>query len=518
MLLLLPADPLRSRRVDEHFAPEAEAAQEAGIEVALVDHDALTSGASASNALAGVSPSTDAVYRGWMLTSEQYAGLVETAGRRGAALRTSASQYRTAHELPGWYDTFRTVTPEAVVARGFAREDLVGCLGQLGHGPAVLRDYVKSAKHYWHEAAFVPDVTDVDRAWTVARRFLDLRGEDRTGGFVLRRYEPFGPSEVRTWWIDGQCALVTAHPDTPDELPRRTSTCHHCHHSSPSYARPSSPSISLRFRTAGGESSSWATDRSATGRARPRRHCSSRRSAGNPSGSTFLVSRGLVGVPPNAATPRERPMRARRTLHALATGLSGLATVAAMATPAQAAQGIAVPGPPTLWSIDGDEATELGFNVTVDPPGDNERVCGLGRSAPVRTVNTIIVHVVVQACHTYLPEARRFTIVNRTYVCERTIGARECTPGITRTDTTFHPVGMTVEFRADGGNDLDINWDCLVDPEALRRGSAIYCSSDQALEGARGHRYNAWAQTFIRAQGGLQVESPISTSPERYVE
>lgn len=219
VLLLLPADPLRPRRVDEHFAPEAQAARDAGIDVALVDHDALTSVGSTSNALAGVPPSTDAVYRGWMLTSEQYARFEETAGQRGTAFRTSGSQYRAAHELPGWYDIFRPVTPEAAVARGFGRDDLVGCLAQLADGPAVLRDYVKSAKHYWSEAAFVPDVTDVDRAWTVAQRFLDLRGEDRTGGFVLRRYEPFGPSEVRTWWIDGRCALVTAHPDTPDQPP-----------------------------------------------------------------------------------------------------------------------------------------------------------------------------------------------------------------------------------------------------------------------------------------------------------
>jgi hypothetical protein len=37
MMLLVPADVLRPRRADEHFAPEAVAARTAGLEVALVD-------------------------------------------------------------------------------------------------------------------------------------------------------------------------------------------------------------------------------------------------------------------------------------------------------------------------------------------------------------------------------------------------------------------------------------------------------------------------------------------------
>jgi hypothetical protein len=38
----VPSDVLHPRRPDEHFAAEADAARVAGLEVALVDHDALT--------------------------------------------------------------------------------------------------------------------------------------------------------------------------------------------------------------------------------------------------------------------------------------------------------------------------------------------------------------------------------------------------------------------------------------------------------------------------------------------
>nr|WP_157979663.1 ATP-grasp domain-containing protein [Kribbella monticola] len=74
-------------------------------------------------------------------------------------------------------------------------------------------------KHYWQEAAYIPDLADADAVRRVAARFLELRDDAFTGGFVLRRFENFVGAEARTWWIGGQCALVTPHPDTPDEVP-----------------------------------------------------------------------------------------------------------------------------------------------------------------------------------------------------------------------------------------------------------------------------------------------------------
>ena len=74
-------------------------------------------------------------------------------------------------------------------------------------------------KHYWHEAALIPDLADADAAWRVACRFRELRAEDFVGGFVLRRFETFTRAEVRTWWVNGTCTLISAHPDTPDTAP-----------------------------------------------------------------------------------------------------------------------------------------------------------------------------------------------------------------------------------------------------------------------------------------------------------
>ena len=220
MLLLVPADPLRRRRADEHFAPEAMAARDAGHDVALIDHDALAEPDGAERAVARVPDGGGAaVYRGWMLASGQYCALANALAPKGTALRTSAAQYRRAHELPGWYPALAPVTPAAAWTAGDAEQEFRTACARLGPGPAVLRDYVKSMKHYWHEAAYIPDVADHAAAWKVAARFRELRDDEFTGGFVLRRLERFTSAEARTWWTGGTCRLATAHPGTPGDLP-----------------------------------------------------------------------------------------------------------------------------------------------------------------------------------------------------------------------------------------------------------------------------------------------------------
>lgn len=226
MMLLTPSDVLRPRRPDEHFAPEAHAAREAGARAAVVDHDVLADpGATADEVRRAVARVPEgghdgpAVYRGWMLRAERYAVLEEALGERGVALRTSAAQYRCGHEFPGWYEALRTVTPASVWSTGTDRAAFDRARTGLGPGRAVLRDWTKSMKHHWHEAAYIPDLAAGDAAWAVAARFRELRDDELTGGFVLRRFEEFTGAEVRTWWTDGVCRLTGPHPDTPHDPP-----------------------------------------------------------------------------------------------------------------------------------------------------------------------------------------------------------------------------------------------------------------------------------------------------------
>lgn len=154
-----------------------------------------------------------------MVTSTQYSLLEDSLAGCGVRLRTSVDQYRAGHELPGWYDALAPFTPQACWTDGPDLDAFATCLGQIRHGAAVVRDYTKSMKHYWNEAALIPDVNDVQHGRRIAERFLELRGDAFDGGLVVRRFEDFTGPELRSWWINGRCSLLTAHPDTPDRQP-----------------------------------------------------------------------------------------------------------------------------------------------------------------------------------------------------------------------------------------------------------------------------------------------------------
>lgn len=223
--ILMCADPLNPRRVDEHFAREAESVRALGGSVALIDHDTLQQGDAAMAAHRVPRDLGTAWYRGWMLTSVQYTALASALGARGVTMAVPPDGYQKAHELPGWYDTFAGVTPASVwlPARPGTPPDkdrLARLVRPLAKGPAIVKDYVKSRKHEWDDACFVPDVTDVDRLHAVVSRFVELQGDFLAGGIVVREFETYEGGEARVWWVDGEPVLVGPHPDTPEVRPR----------------------------------------------------------------------------------------------------------------------------------------------------------------------------------------------------------------------------------------------------------------------------------------------------------
>ncbi|MFJ9413224.1 ATP-grasp domain-containing protein [Streptomyces sp. NPDC101227] len=225
-LFLLPGDPLRPRRTDPHFAAEAAAAGAAGATAAVLDHEALLAGDAAA-AVSRVPRDAGPVwYRGWMLPAERYAALAAALAARGGRLLTSPAAYRTAHELPGWYEAFRALTPDSAwlpCAPGRAPQEteLARLAGTFGDRPLMVKDWVKSRKHEWAEAAYVPNAADTARLTSVVERFIALQEEFLTGGVVLRAFEDFtrAVGEARVWWVDGEPVLTGPHPDTPGLRP-----------------------------------------------------------------------------------------------------------------------------------------------------------------------------------------------------------------------------------------------------------------------------------------------------------
>lgn len=216
MILAFPCDPLDSRHPDPHFEQEYDDARMLGIGVTLVDHDLLVQG-EINDATRRLPECGDMVYRGWMLTSEQYRHFQWGAAMRGATLRTNHEQYQTAHEITGWYSALADFTPFTAYTLDDSLEAFDRLCSYFPGTSAVLRDYVKSAKHDWEDACYIPNVHDHANAQKIAARFRELRGDDFVGGYVLRHFEHFVTPEIRTWWMNGESTLAGPHPDTPDE-------------------------------------------------------------------------------------------------------------------------------------------------------------------------------------------------------------------------------------------------------------------------------------------------------------
>jgi hypothetical protein len=218
--LLLCSDPLSPRQPDGAFAGEAAAARGLGVPLALVDYEALVAGHT-RGAVRRVPEGggETAVYRGWMLRPEAYRRLYDALVERGVRLVNDPAAYAHAHHLPGWYAALEGHTPRSVwlpVRGEIAMDEVFALLAPFGDAPVFLKDFVKSRKHEWAEACFIPSASDRAAVERVVRRFVELQDGEPEGGLVFRAFVALAPAgrhprsgmplarEHRIFFLDGE--------------------------------------------------------------------------------------------------------------------------------------------------------------------------------------------------------------------------------------------------------------------------------------------------------------------------
>ncbi len=231
MLVVFCSSGLDPTEVEPDFASEHAAATASGYTTVLVDHDELVSG-SASRGVSDVGrwqPAKAALYRGWMLPVARYEAFYRALEARGISLINTPSAYRACHLLPETYPIIEPLTPETawIPLDELMQEGRVDwarvaeTAARFGAAAVIVKDYVKSQKHQWGEACYIPRANDTDAVRRVVERFLELQGDDLAGGLVIRRYVrlrqlgvhaqsgmPLG-EEYRLFIADGQ-PIITA--------------------------------------------------------------------------------------------------------------------------------------------------------------------------------------------------------------------------------------------------------------------------------------------------------------------
>ena len=231
MRILFCGDPLNPRQPDEAYAEEVAAAERLGILWSPINFEPLVYEGDATQAVRRVPAEFEleqAMYRGWMLTLPQYAALYEALAAKQVQLINTPAQYEHCHYLPRWYARLEGETPRSVWTEAdedFSTSRLIELLRPFGSAPIIVKDWVKSRKHEWHEACFIPSASDTAAVERVAQNFLTRQGSDLNVGLVFREFATFEAltahsrsgmpltREYRLFFLDGEPLLASPYWD-----------------------------------------------------------------------------------------------------------------------------------------------------------------------------------------------------------------------------------------------------------------------------------------------------------------
>lgn len=221
MKLIYCSDPLESRKPDPDYIVEITAAESLGFEYSLVSYEALVNDADPAKAVQRVPEQSEpepGLYRGWMLKPGQYEQLYDALAERGVRLINTPEAYVHCHHLPESYAVIEGHTPRTVWLRTGAdvsTEQVMALLKPFGSAPVIVKDFVKSQKHYWEEACYIPSASDRNAVERVVHRFIELQDDDLNEGLVFREFVEFEPlakhsksgmpltKEFRLFFLDG---------------------------------------------------------------------------------------------------------------------------------------------------------------------------------------------------------------------------------------------------------------------------------------------------------------------------
>jgi hypothetical protein len=234
MIFVFCSDPLNARNPDPAYETEVAAVEALGLAYALVSYEALIYDRDPSKAVRRV-PERDGhelgIYRGWMLRPDQYKELYNALAARGVHLVNDPSAYLHCHYFPESYPLIERYTPESAwlnTGPYVPIDRIMELLRPFGSAPLVIKDFVKSRKHEWNEACFIPSASDHEAVERVVRRFVELQGEDLSEGIVFREFVEFEPlgehpksgmplvKEFRIFFLDGEPMYSTEYWEEGD--------------------------------------------------------------------------------------------------------------------------------------------------------------------------------------------------------------------------------------------------------------------------------------------------------------
>jgi ATP-grasp domain, R2K clade family 3 len=181
--------------VDTDFEGEFISAKQNGFVTHLFSYESLTKDKDAEFAIRRIKHRDTLqriIYRGWMLKPNQYTLLYNALLAKNFKLINSPSEYQNCHYLPDSYKFIIGHTPKTIWLKVENQQvnydQLFNDIAIFGNSPLIVKDFVKSQKHYWEAACYVPSSVDKDKVKSVIERFIKLQNTDLNEGLVIREF------------------------------------------------------------------------------------------------------------------------------------------------------------------------------------------------------------------------------------------------------------------------------------------------------------------------------------------
>ena len=177
--------------IEPDYEEEKKAAINIGFNVSLISFEELTDG-NITTSLRFITPSKNkefGLYRGWMLTLDQYQNLYNELLKKNIELINSPTEYKHCHYLPDSYKKIESKTPRSNWTTKLDTDSILTLSKEFGENPIVVKDFVKSEKHNWEDACFIPNASNINNVKSVVKKFIELRGDSLNEGIVFRQFE-----------------------------------------------------------------------------------------------------------------------------------------------------------------------------------------------------------------------------------------------------------------------------------------------------------------------------------------
>lgn len=189
-VFLYPESYLKLKHIDEAYVDESSALRKSGHTIFSFNSETYL-----EDDFSAISGST-VIYRGWMLTLEEYSKLENRLAEFDIKMLTTVEDYKSAHYLPEWVDKLGDLTPKSHCFKNVkaAREYVM-------HNEITsvfVKDFVKSLKT--ETKSFISDIEELD-SWISEVEFYKGFIE---GGICLREVEDFREeTELRFFVVNG---------------------------------------------------------------------------------------------------------------------------------------------------------------------------------------------------------------------------------------------------------------------------------------------------------------------------